>query len=191
VTDLLVRKAGEALEKRTSRRGLLVRLALAGSALTIAPLRYLLRPESAWAVVTCRGCSAGSRCCDGWTTFCCTINNGLNSCPAYAYVGGWWKCTSYGGARLCRDTNVRYYIDCNRIPGTRCPGGCHCAGGNCHNRSTCCNVFRYGQCNTHIGGVTEVVCRVIKCVNPCELYDFCDCTPKVDNLTCGHEATCL
>jgi len=191
VTDLLVRKAGEALERRSSRRGFLVRLALAGSALTVAPLRYLLRPESAWAVVTCRGCSGGSRCCDGWTTFCCTINDGLNTCPAYSFIGGWWKCTSYTGTRMCGDSNVRYYIDCNRIPGMRCPSGCHCANGSCHNRSTCCNVFRYGQCNTHVAGVTEVVCRVIKCVNPCELYDFCGCTTKIDNLTCAHEAACL
>jgi len=191
VTERLVEAVSTALEKRTSRRGWLTRLAIAGSALTIAPLRYLLRPESALAVVTCGRCGGGSRCCDGWTTFCCTINDGVNACPPYAFIGGWWKCTSYTGTNLCGDTNVRYYMDCNRKPGDSCPGGCHCAHNSCQNRGTCCNVFRYGQCNTHIGGVTEVVCRLVKCVNPCELYDFCGCTTKIDNNTCGHEAPCL
>src|SRR5262249_35808831 len=35
------------LEKRTSRRSLLIRTAVAGSALAVAPLRFLIRPETA------------------------------------------------------------------------------------------------------------------------------------------------
>jgi hypothetical protein len=142
--------------------------------------------------VTCRACGGG-RCCDGYTEFCCTINGGSNSCPPGSFVGGWWKCSDYTGHRLCATQGVRYYLDCNRLPGHRCPQGrCTCANGSCSNRATCCNVFRYGQCNTQIGGVTEVVCRVVKCVNPCRTApSVCSCTTFYDNATCAHEAACL
>ena len=73
-----------------------------------------------------------------------------------------------------------------------CPHGCSCANGSCSNRSTCCNVFKYGQCNTQVPQTTEVVCRVIKCANPCTLFpDICSCTTFVDNNTCGHDVPCL
>ena len=70
MTDRLVSAASRLLERRTSRRGMLVRVAIGGSALAVAPLRYLLRPGSAEAVITCRNCRPGARCCDGWTEFC-------------------------------------------------------------------------------------------------------------------------
>ena len=43
--------AGSLLERRTSRRGVLARAAVAGSAMAVAPARYLLYPEPALAVV--------------------------------------------------------------------------------------------------------------------------------------------
>jgi len=52
-------------------------------------------------------------------------------------------------------------------------------------------VFRYGQCDTHIAGVTEVVCRVVKCDSPAKLYVNCGSTVKVENAVCSHEASCL
>jgi hypothetical protein len=169
-----------------------VRVAIGGSALAVAPLRYLLRPGSAEAVITCRNCRPGARCCDGWTEFCCTINEGVNMCPSYTFVGGWWKCTDYRGRQLCADTGVRYYIDCNRLPGHAIPGGCHCANGDCDRFRVGCNVFRYGQCNTQIAALTEVVCRVIVCEHPASIAGFnCNSTYKQDNRTCGHEAPCL
>src|SRR5438094_6583076 len=76
----LVDAAARALERRTSRRGFLARLALAGSAAAVAPMRYLLRPLSPMAVIRCSDCSPGALCCDGWTVFCCTLT-GSNSCP--------------------------------------------------------------------------------------------------------------
>ncbi|MEZ5099205.1 MAG: twin-arginine translocation signal domain-containing protein [Thermoleophilia bacterium] len=191
MVERLVERAAAALEARSSRRGFLERVALASSALAVAPVHYLTRPASAEAVVTCRDCARGSQCCGGWTTFCCTINGGVNACPPYSYVAGWWKCTSYRGTRLCADEGVRYYLDCNRRPGARCPGGCHCGANDCDNRKTCCNNFRYGQCNTDLAGVTEVVCRIVMCVNPCHVYGECDCTMKVNDATCTHEADCL
>jgi len=192
VTDRLVATASRLLERRTSRRGILVRVAIGGSALAVAPLRYLLRPGSAEAVITCRDCRPGALCCDGWTEFCCTITGGSNTCPPYTFMGGWWKCTNYRGTKLCHSEGVRYYIDCNRLPSQRCPHGCSCADGLCRHRSTCCNVFRYGQCNTQVGKVTEVVCRMITCQNPGRLFPGqCSRHVLVDDRTCGHEAACL
>ena len=60
-----------------------------------------------------------------------------------------------------------------------------------HKRRTCCNIFRYGQCNTEIPGVTQVVCRVIKCVNPCKLNVNCNCTTMIENAVCAQEEGCL
>ncbi len=177
---------------RTSRRDFLGRVALVGSALSVAPLRYLLRPESAWAVIRPGKCPPKSRCADGWTEFCCSINHGRNSCPSWSYIAGWWKCTYYPGSKLCGEQNVRYYVDCNVKPGHHAPDGCHCAKGTCDKRRVACNVFRYGQCNTHIGEVTEVVCRVVVCKHPSTIPDLnCNSTYKQDNRTCAHEAPCL
>ena len=188
----LVESLSTRLEARTSRPGFLVRTAIVGSALAVAPLRYLLRPQTALAaIIRPAHCLAG-RCADGWTEFCCTISGGLNTCPPYAFVGGWWKCTDYRGRQLCSDTGVRYYLDCNRLPGHEIPGGCHCANGDCDRFRVGCNIFRYGQCNTQIAALTEVVCRVVVCEHPASVAEFnCGTTYKQDNLTCPHEAPCL
>ncbi len=190
MTDRLV-SAASRLAGRGSRRSFLVRVAVVASAVAVGPLRYLLRPQSAEAVIRCANCGGGAACCDGWTTFCCTLS-GHNTCPSYTFIGGWWKCTDYRGGGLCDAEGVRYYVDCNRNPGAHCPHGCSCGNGKCHNRSTCCNVFRYGQCNTHVRDVTEVVCRVVTCANPCRVYPGqCSCSEFVENATCTHNSPCL
>ncbi len=189
--DEVFERAVEALSKPFSRRRFLQRFATAASAAAIAPVAFATKPVSASELITCRSCPAGSSCCDGWTTFCCVINKGLNQCPSNTYMGGWWKCTNYQGSGLCHQEGVRYIIDCNRTPGYQCSGGCHCANDKCGNRSTCCNVFRYGQCNTEITGVTEVVCRMVTCVNPSDLFINCNSTLHISNATCTHEASCL
>jgi hypothetical protein len=191
-SERFAQASGSLLERRTSRRGLLARGTVAAAALAVAPLRYLLRPVSAWAVVAPGGCPSGSLCNDGFTEFCCQITGGENSCPPYSFMGGWWKCSHYGGSRLCGEEGKRYYIDCNVKPGHHAPGGCHCADGTCSQRRVACNVFRYGQCNTQVGGTTPIVCRVVTCVNPATIPGF-NCNPTVmyDNSTCGHEADCL
>jgi hypothetical protein len=191
VIDQLLGRTVAMLDRRVSRRRLLQRAAVAGSAIAVAPVRYLTRPLSPLAVITCSDCSGSDACCDGWTAFCCTINGGDNSCPSNTFMGGWWKCTNYAGSQLCDAQNVRYYIDCNRTPGTTCDEGCHCAKDSCGNRSTCCNVFRYGQCDTEITDTTEVVCRMVTCVNPSTLFVNCNATLFVDDNTCSHEAPCL
>jgi hypothetical protein len=182
---------GRLLERRVSRRRVLSRAALAGSAFAVAPMRYLIRPGTAWAVIRPEDCKKG-RCTDGYTAFCCEIEHGRNSCPAGTYVAGWWKCSAYTGRGLCADDGVRYYLDCNRIPGQAFPGGCQCARGDCSRRRVDCNHFRYGQCNTQIGGKTEVVCRLVICSPPASVPGMnCNATQKMDNKTCRHEADCL
>ncbi|HEV2075094.1 MAG TPA: hypothetical protein VGR10_02540, partial [Thermoleophilaceae bacterium] len=61
----------------------------------------------------------------------------------------------------------------------------------CRYRRECCNNFRYGQCNTQIGGVTEVVCRVISCRPPWKVRGWrCNRSYARDDTTCSHEAVC-
>ena len=187
----IVARIGEILERRTSRRGALSRAAVAGAAFAVAPVRYLVRPGTAWAVLRPQDCGTGL-CTDGYTAFCCEIEHGNNTCPADTYIAGWWKCTSYRGGGLCHGMGARYYVDCNRIPGTAFPGGCQCARGDCARRRVDCNHFRYGQCNTQVVGTTEVVCRLVLCHNPATVPAMnCNGTEMVDDRTCTHEADCL
>lgn len=190
-SDRLVDSSARFLAQRVSRRDALVRVAITGSALAVAPLRYLLYPVTALAAIVPGDCSSGL-CTDGYTAFCCEINQGVNSCPEGTFAGGWWKCTDYRGRRLCSEQGVRYYVDCNRIPGTHFPGGCHCANNSCANRRVACNVFRYGQCNPQVHGVTEVVCRMIVCENPASIPQLnCNASLAVDDAVCGHDVPCL
>jgi hypothetical protein len=192
MSERLARALGGLLERRTSRRGLLARSAVAGAALAVAPVRYLLRPETAWAVVTSADCPPGSLCRDGYSAFCCEVQHGNNRCPDGTYVAGWWKCTDYRGTALCAAEGVRYYLDCNRVPGVPYPGGCQCANGSCSERIVDCNLFRYGQCNTDVADTTEVVCRLVICQNPASVPGLnCNGTLMVDDAVCHHEARCL
>jgi hypothetical protein len=178
------------LERRVSRRTLLVRVAVTGSALAVAPLRYLLYPISALAALDPGSCGGGL-CTDGYTVFCCEIHSGQNTCPAGTYPGGWWMCTSYQGSELCAPQGVRYYVDCNQLPGSDAYG-CTCGNGSCANRREACNIFRYGQCNTQIGGVTAVVCRMVVCENPGSIPHLnCSSSVAVDDGVCDQDVPCL
>lgn len=156
VSRWLVERTGELLERRTTRRGLLARTTLAGSALAVAPSLYVLRPVSAYAAICgCAGqnCGCGSACCDGYTEFCCTLT-GLDACPPGAFAGGWWKAD---GSPYC--DGPRYYVDCHSRctcedacagGGSFCGGSCdplacRCANGDCGLRQSGCVSFRYGQ----------------------------------------------
>jgi hypothetical protein len=191
VAERFATAVGSLLERRVSRRSALAKTAIAGSAFAVAPIRYLVRPGTAWAVIGPGNCGSGL-CLDGYTAFCCEIEGGRNTCPNGTYVAGWWKCTAYGGSGLCSAQGVRYYIDCNRMPGASFPGGCQCANGDCAQRRVDCNHFRYGQCNTQIQGTTEVVCRLVVCQSPATYAEFnCNGTLMVDDNVCSHEAGCL
>jgi len=217
LSQWLAERTASVLESRTSRRSFIVRTALAGSALTVAPLRFLLRPVSAYAAICgCVGstCDCGALCCDGYTEFCCTINNGVNACPPGTFAGGWWKVDASGFCTSGGQRQPRYYIDCHHFctncttgcgggVGTNCSGrnpfcspacvncGCGCANGNCANRRACCNYFRYGQCHQEIACSGPVTCRVVSCTAPYLSDGACTSTTCTDNATATHSAACV
>ncbi|MDP9389152.1 MAG: hypothetical protein M3Q48_14845 [Actinomycetota bacterium] len=202
MSQWLARRAGELLERRTTRRGLLSRATLAGSALAVAPSLYVLRPVSAYAAIcACAGqpCDCGSACCDGYTEFCCSLT-GLNACPPGSFAGGWWKADN---SPYCE--GARYYIDCHSrcTCAGNCAGGspfcgepcdpltCGCANGDCSLRKAGCVSFRYGQCNQQIGCGGRITCRVVSCTPPWLIDPTCSTTPATDNRTALHTAACV
>ncbi len=182
LTERIVEVAANALAGRgLTRRRFLGRAALVGSALAVEPWGYLVKPGTAYASV----CGSGSRCNEGWTAFCATITDGANTCPPGSYAAGWWKVDD---SAFCNGA-ARYYIDCNRHPSASC--SCHCSDDPCDGRQVCCNVFRYGQCNQQVPGVTEVVCRVILCTPPWEWDPTCTTTVRTDPNTRTHSSPYL
>ena len=183
VVNRLAGKPKVEADGATTRRGFLTGATLAGTALVMDPLNYLTKPADAYASV----CGSHPNCNDGYSAFCCTINNGRNTCPPNTFAGGWWKTdrSSFCGG------GARYYIDCNALPGSSFR--CRCANnGSCDKRRVACNVFRYGQCNTQIKGVTAVVCRQISCRPPWQLYPGrCGTSSATDPNTATHSAPCL
>lgn len=174
----LVHKASAAISGRTSRRSFLTRTAMVGSALAVGPIDFLLKPGTAYGYL-CGTCS------DGWTAFCCTIMGGRNVCPPNSFVAGWWKADN--AAYCCG--SARYIIDCNATCPTQC--ACRCAGDSCDGRRTCCNQFRYGQCNLQISCYGPVVCRVATCTPPWQYDPSCTTSSATDNRTVDHGAPCL
>ncbi|TML60608.1 MAG: hypothetical protein E6G22_10780 [Actinobacteria bacterium] len=172
LADTLTESAGAALERRTSRRNLLVRMTVVGSALSLAPLKYLLRPGSAWAFsTTCSSCSSGICITSHNSAFCCTIT-GVNHCPSGTTACGWWRCCI---STLYCSTGYRYFIDC-------C-GGCgagHCVNDSCNNRKTCC----YGKEWDNCSGTGTIQCRAVLCVNPSQVYSACSSSPIRTSSTC-------
>jgi hypothetical protein len=182
VAERLVNRLASIGSRTTSRRGFIAAATLTGTALAVDPWGYLIRPQSAYATV----CGPDSACSAGYSAMCCSINGGRNTCPPNTYRGGWWKAdrSSFCGG------HARYYIDCNALPGYTFT--CHCNDTNCDHRRVACNIFRYGNCNTQIHGVTAVVCRQISCIPPWQLYpDRCSSSSRTDNNTALHNAPCL
>jgi hypothetical protein len=182
LSERLVNRLAALGSRKASRRGFLAAATLTGTALAVDPWGYLTRPQSAYASV----CGPGASCGAGWSVMCCSINSGRNTCPPGTFAGGWWKAdrSSFCGGK------ARYYIDCNARPGHHF--ACHCHKHSCDHRYVACNVFRYGQCNTQISGVTPVVCRQISCTPPWILYrGHCGRSSRTDNNTRLHSAPCL
>ncbi len=202
-TQHLVDSVSSFLARHSDRRGFLRRSALVGSALAAAPSAYVLRPGTAYAAVcSCSGssCTCGSRCCDGYTEFCCTLRGGANRCPPGSIMAGWWKAD---GSGFCGPTAPRYYMDCNASCGSCGCGGsgtcsgtcsgtpCGCANGDCRNRKAGCTRFRYGQCNQRIPCVGPILCRVVSCRPPWTFDASCTTAVATDNNTRFHDAPCL
>jgi hypothetical protein len=167
--------------RQTSRRGFLAASAVVGSALAVDPWTFVTKPVSAYSTV----CGSGAACADGWSVFCCTINNGANSCPPGSFVGGWWKADR---SSFCCGS-ARYYIDCNAMCGSS--WRCHCNDTTCDRRRVACNQFRYGQCHQEISCYGPVVCRKVTCTPPWQLDHSCTSASATDNATVTHSAPCL
>ncbi|MGB7861268.1 MAG: hypothetical protein WBM90_12285 [Acidimicrobiia bacterium] len=209
MSSTLVRRASEILDRPVSRRGFLRRLVYGATALTVAPMSYMLRPGTAYAAIcSCSGqsCNCGDTCCDGYTEFCCSMY-GENVCPTGTIPMGWWKAD---GSGICDDqtgAKPRYYLDCNIADCGGCGCGsngicsgacqepdvytCGCGNGNCGYRKTACTGFRYGQCNQEVACVGPIVCRVVTCTPPWVWDDSCTTTSATDNNTRFHDAACL
>ena len=186
ISTTIVKHVSTKLARGSTRRSFLVKTAVIGAALATNPMRYLLRPGTAYAAV----CGPGADCGSGWTVFCCSINGGSNTCPPNTVPAGWWK---NDGSAFCGG-RPRFILDCNALcggcgcgPGGICDGGCHpdwgchCGSGSCDQRRVACNRFRYGQCHQEIPCVGPVVCRVATCTPPwesecriCEFSTGCD-----------------
>jgi len=191
---------GEFLAERTSRRSFVSKATLTAAALSVAPVDFLIKPGSAYAFI-CEcvpgtPCNCSQLCCDGYTQFCCTINDGINACPPGTFAGGWWKAD---GSRYC--AGPRYYIDCmGECSGCGCGGGsfcpscdglsCECALGNCDNRHVGCTEFRYGQCHQEIACSGRIACRVVSCTPPWVLDATCSTVAQTDDNTANHFAPC-
>ncbi|MDQ4098673.1 MAG: twin-arginine translocation signal domain-containing protein [Actinomycetota bacterium] len=158
-----------------SRRSFLVRTAVVGSALAVAPRRFILEPGTAYAAIT-DVCGPASECGEGYSVFCCTITNGANQCPPGSVPAGWWRAD--GSSWCCG--GPRYYVDCNAEctrcgcqPGQaicddacqNCQGRCN-EGPTCDHRRTCVTRFRYGQCNQQLACIGNIVCRTVSCTPP-------------------------
>jgi putative cell wall-binding protein len=201
LVNALSRKMGTGV----SRRGLFRRAAIIGSALTVAPMSYILKPGSAYAAIcTCRGqnCDCSDLCCKGYTEFCCTMY-GANACPPNTVTAGWWKADGSGFCDVNGVSKPRYYIDCHGdscscscgASGTCLPScsfcNCECGNKDCRNRQTCCIRFRYGQCNQQMPCIGPIVCRVVTCTPPWEIDSTCTKRVLTDNATRYHDAPCL
>jgi hypothetical protein len=194
LSERVVARTSGWLGRRIGRRGFLVRTAVVGSALAAHPLRYLLRPGTAYAAI---GCGPAASCGSGWTVMCCSINHGQNTCPPGTIAAGWWKAD---GSPFC--SGPRYYVDCNATCSCGCGSsgicarecqncGCRCNTGSCDQRAVCCNQFRYGQCHQEVRCVGAVVCRVVSCTPPWHFDPSCAPVSATSNATALHDAPCL
>ncbi len=178
LADWLVNTTSRALGAHVSRRGFIAKTTMVGTAVAATGCAVVTQPGPPFQRITdCRG----GLCRDGYTEFCCVINQGVNACPPGSIASGWWR-ADY--SVYCDGT--RYYIDCNDFSGY---APCGCAAG-CDTRKVYCNHFRYGQCNQWVGGTGVIACRMVTCVPPYALDIGCGGSSAVDNATAGHNADC-
>jgi hypothetical protein len=186
----IVDRAGGFLDARLSRRSFIARATLLGSAIAASGCAVVTQPGSPYSRIA--DCGPNALCRDGFTEFCCSINDGVNACPPNTVPAGWWRADF---SVYCNGT--RYYIDCNEVccgplrSDGFCSGcaECRCAHG-CDTRKVHCNYFRYGQCNQIMANVGPIACRMVTCVPPYQLDLGCSPSGAVDNSTANHFTDC-
>ena len=139
----LVERSANLLGRNSTRRGFLARVAVLGSALSVAPVQVPPRHPGprTWR------CAGGAACDEGWTAFCCTITG--NECPT-------GSSSPAGGRPTTRVLRRPRGPVLHRLQLASCGSDwqCHCASGTCDQRRVACNQFRYGQCHQEIRNVT-------------------------------------
>src|SRR6202022_4096493 len=105
----LVSKASGLMDARLNRRSFIARTTLLGSAVAASGVAVVGCNPPPYQSIT--GCPPGTACADGYTEFCCVINNGSNTCPPGTMPAGWWRAD---GSVYCGGGS-RYYIDCNEV----------------------------------------------------------------------------
>jgi hypothetical protein len=186
----LVSRTSGFLDARLSRRSFVSRATLVGTAVAASGCAVVTRPGAPYTRIV--DCPSGALCRDGYTEFCCVINQGVNACPPNTIPAGWWRADF---SVFCNGR--RFYIDCNEVccgpvRGDGFCAGCHaceCAAG-CATRKVHCNYFRYGQCNQAVAHIGPIACRVVTCVPPYTLNIGCTASGAVDNATANHNANC-
>jgi len=184
LAERLVHRVGSAISgARMGRRSFFTRTAVVGSALVLDPVGFSTRPVSAYDAV----CGDAASCADGFSVFCCTINNGANFCPEGTFLGGWWKADNSG---FCCG-GPRYYMDCNVLCGSTWVCSCDSDPSTCDHRLVACNQFRYGQCHLEIDCYGPVACRLVTCTPPWSFDPSCTASSASDQSTVSHSAPCL
>ncbi len=190
MANWIVNKTSGFLDARLSRRSFIARTTLLGTAIAATGCAVVTQPGSPYQRIT--DCPPNALCRDGYTEFCCAINDGVNACPPNTTPAGWWRADF---SVFCNGT--RYYIDCNEVccgpvrGDGFCAGcgACSCAHG-CDTRKVHCNYFRYGQCGQFIFNVGPIACRMVTCVPPYALDLGCSPSGAVDNSTANHFTDC-
>ena len=121
---------------------------MAGSALAVAPMRYLLKPGTAYAAIcSCAGSRLRLRLAllRRLHRLLLFDQQRAELCPPGTFEAGWWRAD---GSSFCNN-GPRYYVDCNVQCGNT-SYSCQCGQGRCDHRRAACNQFRYGNCNRQI-----------------------------------------
>ena len=186
-TNWLVSKAAGVLERKSSRRGFIIGSAMVGSAVAVAGCAPGTQPGTPYTHIT--DC-AGGLCTDGYTEFCCTINNGINACPPGTLRR---RLVARRLLQLLQRHPLLHGLHAELLRSrTSATGSAPAAtsarcGGGCDTRRVYCNYFRYGQCHQEIGVLGPIACRVVTCAPPYTVAEYaCTTALAVDNSTAEH-----